>query len=67
MILKTYPDIVVFLLAINLGQADDALHPIQARIARAPITLGVFHQEKRLKFLSKPLLSEGAFICQQNK
>jgi hypothetical protein len=43
------------------------LTDITARLVKTPITQGEFHQEKRLKILSKPLISTGTFTYSQSK
>jgi hypothetical protein len=58
---------LVFLLSLSLVHADEILTRISARVAKAAITEGEFIQEKRLKFLTKPLITKGFFIYQQNK
>ncbi len=59
--------LLLFLLSINCCNADDVLIAINKQLTKAPITQGKFQQEKRLKFLTKPLMSDGLFTYQQGK
>jgi len=59
--------LLLFLLSFNLGYADDVLAQITNRLAKTEITQGDFQQEKRLKFLRKPLISTGTFTYHQTK
>lgn len=58
---------LVFFFSLSWVHADEMLTRISARVAKAAITEGEFIQEKRLKFLTKPLITNGSFIYQQNK
>ena len=42
--------------------AEDAVSRITAQLEKHDLTLGRFKQEKRIKFLRKPFISEGEFI-----
>lgn len=53
--------LLLFALAAE-SLANDLLTEIEARVARADVIQGRFSQQKKLKFLSKPLLSAGEFV-----
>lgn len=57
--------LLLFLLSINQCLADGILIDINRRLVKASITQGQFQQEKRLKFLTRPLISKGHFIYHQ--
>lgn len=59
--------LLLLLLSFNPSYADDVLTHITVRLVKTPITQGKFQQEKRLKFLHKPLLSTGTFTYHQSK
>ncbi len=59
--------LLILLLSINCCYADDTLAAISKQLIKAPITQGKFQQEKRLKFLTKPLISDGLFTYHQGK
>jgi outer membrane lipoprotein-sorting protein len=60
--------LLLYLLAFGQGVAGEAvLTEIAARLAKAPIAQGDFHQQKHLKVLHKPLISTGTFTYHQNK
>ncbi len=58
---------LLFLTKSNHGCADDLLLRIASKIPETKITEGAFRQEKRLRFLKKPLSSQGKFLYEQNK
>jgi outer membrane lipoprotein-sorting protein len=58
--------IVLFFLS-QLSFADDALSQINSRLTKALITQGEFEQQKHLKVLRKPLVSQGNFTYHQRK
>ncbi len=62
--MKSLPVLILWLYAAAT-QADDALAAIKSRLAPSAIVFGHFRQEKHLKFLSRPLISEGEFTFQQ--
>ncbi|WP_445371382.1 outer membrane lipoprotein carrier protein LolA [Methylomonas sp. HW2-6] len=64
--MKTLSALLLWLSA-TAAQADDALAAIKSRLVPAAIVQGHFRQEKQLKFLSKPLVSEGEFTFQQQR
>lgn len=51
----------------NHVYAGEVLAQINKQLAKAPLTQGKFQQEKRLKFLTKPLISNGHFFYHQNQ
>lgn len=57
--------LLLLFLSINSCLADEILTEINRRLTKAPITQGQFQQEKRLKFLTKPLISKGSFFYHQ--
>jgi outer membrane lipoprotein-sorting protein len=59
--------VLLFLLTIHNAFADDILSRISAHIDKTKYTQGMFRQEKHLKFLTKPLLSDGTFTYDQSK
>jgi outer membrane lipoprotein-sorting protein len=59
--------LMLFLLLFNTCAAGDLLEQINNRLAKSTIIQGDFHQEKRLKILRKPLISEGVFTYHQSK
>lgn len=59
--------LLLFLLSFNPGYADDVLAKITTRLEKKEITQGDFQQEKRLKILRKPLISNGSFTYHQTK
>jgi outer membrane lipoprotein-sorting protein len=58
---------LLLLFTVPNGYADEILTRISARVAKVTITKGEFLQEKRLKYLTKPLITKGSFIYQQNR
>ena len=54
-------------LLIKPCYASDEFLDISGRLVKTPITQGVFQQEKQLKVLRKPLISNGIFTYDQNK
>lgn len=57
-------------LLLSLAQpalAEDILDQIKGRLTATDIVQGQFRQEKQLKFLSKPLVSEGDFTYSQGR
>lgn len=58
---------LLLLLLSGLVQAEESLALIQSRLTQTEIVQGRFSQEKQLKFLSKPLLSQGEFVFWQNR
>lgn len=52
---------------VEPARADDVLEQIKTRLTATEFVQGQFHQEKRLKFLSKPLISEGEFTFSQGR
>jgi outer membrane lipoprotein-sorting protein len=52
---------LISLLTLKHGYADDLLTQIASGLTKADIAQGEFQQEKKLKFLNKPLSSQGAF------
>jgi len=60
--------LLLFLLAFCQSDAGEVLPTqIATRLAKTPITNGNFQQEKRLKILRKPLISEGIFTYDQSR
>jgi outer membrane lipoprotein-sorting protein len=59
--------LLLLLLSVNSCYADDVLLQINRQLIKSSITQGNFQQEKRLKFLTKPLLSKGEFTYHQSK
>ncbi|MBK8817420.1 MAG: outer membrane lipoprotein carrier protein LolA [Methylococcaceae bacterium] len=59
--------LLLILLSLNNCIADDVLARITPQLSQKTITQGLFQQEKRLKFLNKPLLSAGSFSYDQSK
>jgi outer membrane lipoprotein-sorting protein len=57
--------LLLFMLSF-FAQAEDTLTQIRARLPQTEIVQGHFSQEKQLKFLSKPLVSQGEFVFWQN-
>lgn len=60
---------LLLLLVFSLGKAtaDDLLKSVQAQLVQVERVAGHFRQEKQLKFLRKPLVSEGEFIYQSHR
>jgi len=58
---------LLLLFTVPNGYADEILTRISVRVAKVTITEGEFLQEKRLKYLTKPLITKGSFIYQQNR
>ena len=56
--------LLLFMLSF-FAQAEDTLTQIRARLPQTEIVQGHFSQEKQLKFLSKPLVSQGEFVFWQ--
>ena len=56
---------LLLLVLSGFTQAEDALTQIRARLPQTEIIQGRFSQEKQLKFLSKPLVSQGEFVFWQ--
>jgi hypothetical protein len=52
-------------LTVEIVVAEDVLQQIQNQLSQANIVSGEFQQEKQLKFLKKPLVSNGDFTYQQ--
>lgn len=59
--------LLLILLLLNNCIADDVIARITTHLSQKTITQGSFQQEKRLKFLNKPLLSTGSFTYDQSK
>ncbi len=59
--------VLLFLVLFGHAHSDGLINNIMAGLAKAQITQGQFHQEKRLKFLKQPLVSTGTFTYHQNK
>lgn len=59
--------IMVLFFLSQLSFADDVLSQINSRLTKSLITQGEFEQQKHLKVLRKPLVSQGSFTYHQNK
>lgn len=59
--------LIVFLLAQHVVHAEAVLGQIPTLLTITEVAQGKFRQEKRLKFLRKPLLSEGEFIYSRGR
>ncbi len=59
--------LLLFVLSLDQGYADEVLAKITARLVKTPLAEGRFQQEKRLKILRKPLISTGTFTYHQSK
>lgn len=65
--LQIIPILFVIIVSIRSSYADEVFNKITERITKTKITEGTFQQEKRLRFLKKPLISGGKFIYEQYK